>query len=62
MARDIKELVPPILKMSRKLQQDREFLDKNPWTRILPTLPEAPQVWFGQEYKPAGQQEAAAAK
>lgn len=62
MARDIKELVPPILKMSRKLQQDREFLDKNPWTRILPTLPEAPQVWFGQDYKPAGQQEAAAAR
>lgn len=55
METDINELVPPILNLSRKLQQDREFLDKNPWTRILPTLPEAPQVWFGQEYRPVKQ-------
>ncbi|MBD5552889.1 MAG: ammonia-forming cytochrome c nitrite reductase subunit c552, partial [Desulfovibrio sp.] len=50
---DIKKLVPPILTLRRVLQQDREFLDKNPWTKILPTLPKHPQVWFNQEYRPA---------
>ena len=60
MAQDIKKLVPPMLKMSRKLQQDHEFLQQNPWTKILPTFPEAPQVWFGQDYRPVSQQEAAA--
>lgn len=55
MAQDIEKLVPPILHLSRKLQQDRGFLDKNPWTKILPTLPEANQVWFGQDYRPDGQ-------
>ncbi|MDE7240696.1 ammonia-forming cytochrome c nitrite reductase subunit c552, partial [Desulfovibrio sp.] len=60
MAQDIKKLVPPMLKMSRKLQQDHEFLQQNPWTKILPTFPEAPQVWFGQDYRPVTQQEAAA--
>ncbi len=52
---DIKELVPPILTLSRKLQQDRAFLDKNPWTKLLPTLPEAQQVWFGQDYRPVSE-------
>ena len=45
LSKDIKELVPPILEMSRKLQQDPEFLKKNPWTRLLPVLPKAEQVW-----------------
>lgn len=57
MARPIEELVPPILYLSRKLQQDREFLDKNPWTKLLPTLPEAKQVWYGQDYYPNGKPE-----
>ena len=58
LSRDIKETVPPILEMSRKLQQDPEFLKKNPWTKLLPALPKADQVWNGQtrvtpEAKPA---------
>lgn len=52
MSQDIETLVPPILELSRKLQQNRAFLDLNPWTKLLPTLPEAPQVWFGQDYRP----------
>ena len=58
LSKNIKETVPPILEMSRKLQQDPEFLKKNPWTKLLPTLPKADQVWDGQtrvtsEAKPA---------
>ncbi len=49
LAGDIKEIVPPILDMSRKLQQDPEFLQKNPWTKLLPVLPKAEQVWEGQD-------------
>lgn len=41
---DIKKIVPPILTMSRKLQQDRAFLDGDAWLKHLPTLPEAKQV------------------
>jgi len=50
LAGDIKQIVPPILEMSRKLQQDADFLQKNPWTRLLPVLPKADQVWEGQEH------------
>lgn len=49
LAGNIEEIVPPILDMSRKLQQDPEFLQKNPWTKLLPALPKADQVWDGQE-------------
>ena len=49
LAGDIEKIVPPILEMSRKLQQDPEFLQKNPWTKLLPVLPKADQVWDGQE-------------
>lgn len=48
-AGDIKKIVPPILEMSRKLQQDPEFLQKNPWTKLLPVLPKADLVWDGQK-------------
>ena len=48
MAKDIREVVPPILELSRKLQQDGEFLQKNTWTKLLPVLPKADQVWDGQ--------------
>ena len=44
---DIKQIVPPILKMSRKLQQDPEYLKTNPWFAYLKPLPEAEQVWDG---------------
>ena len=50
LAKDIKELVPPILNLSRKLQQDGEFLKQHPWTKLLPVLPEARQVWEGQDF------------
>ena len=49
LAQDIKQLVPPIKEMSRKLQQDPEFLQKNPWTKLLPVLPKADKVWDGQK-------------
>ena len=59
LAGDIKTIVPPIKELSRKLQQDREFLDKNPWTKLLPTFPKADKVWDGQ--KRVGQAPAPAA-
>lgn len=49
LAQDIKQSVPPIKEMSRKLQQDPEFLQQHPWTKMLPTLPKADQVWDGQK-------------
>ena len=49
LAGDIEKIVPPILYMSRELQQDPEFLLKNPWTKLLPVKPKAPRVWKGQE-------------
>ena len=49
LAGDITKIVPPILELSRKLQQDADFLQKNPWTKLLPVLPKADQVWDGQE-------------
>ena len=38
---DIKQVVPPILKMSRKLQQDPEYLKTHPWFAYLKPLPKA---------------------
>ena len=49
LAGDIKQIVPPILNMSRKLQQDADSLKQHPWTQLLPALPKAAQVWDGQE-------------
>lgn len=46
---DIKQIVPPILKMSRKLQQDPEYLKTNPWFAYLKPLPKAEQVWDGNK-------------
>ena len=46
---DIKEIVPPILEFSRKMQQDPAVLQTNPWLKLLPVLPKAEQVWDGQE-------------
>ncbi len=49
LAGDIREIVPPIKEMSRKLQQDPAFLQTNPWLKLLPVLPKADQVWDGQK-------------
>ena len=49
LAKDIKQTVPPIKEMSRKRQQDPEFLQQHPWTKLLPVLPKADQVWDGQK-------------
>ncbi len=49
LAGDIKTIVPPIKELSRKLQQDAEFLQQHPWTKLLPVLPEADLVWDGQK-------------
>jgi nitrite reductase (cytochrome c-552) len=46
---DIKEIVPPIMNHSRKLQQSREHLDSHTWLGYLPLLPEAEKVWDGQK-------------
>lgn len=45
---DIKSVVPPIKEMSRKLQQDPEYLKTHPWLTYLKPLPVAEQVWDGQ--------------
>jgi nitrite reductase (cytochrome c-552) len=49
LAEDIKTLVPPILKHSRKLQQDPAHLASNVWLKSLPLLPPAELVWDGQK-------------
>lgn len=45
--RPIKELVPPIMEHSRKLQQSQAHLDSHVWLKYLPKLPEADLVWDG---------------
>ncbi|MGN1038543.1 MAG: ammonia-forming cytochrome c nitrite reductase subunit c552 [Mailhella sp.] len=45
LAGDIKDIVPPIMKHSRKLQQDPEHLKSHKWLSYLPLLPRAEQVW-----------------
>lgn len=45
---NVQAVVPPILTMSRKLQQDPGYLQTNPWLALLKPLPEAPPVWEGQ--------------
>lgn len=49
LAGDIKQIVPPILKHSRKLQQDPEHMKSHIWLKTLPVLPAANQVWDGQK-------------
>lgn len=49
-AGDINKIVPPIREMSRKLQQDADFLARHPWTKLLPVLPKAELVWDGQKH------------
>lgn len=44
---DIKEIVPPITQMSRKLQQDPEFLQQHKWTKYLKPFPKAERYWEG---------------
>ena len=48
---DITKIVPPILTMSRKLQQDPEFLKTHPWLSLLKPLPPAELVWDGVKHK-----------
>ncbi len=47
LSQDITTLVPPILEMSRKLQQDPEYLKSHKWLDLLKPLPEAQLVWEG---------------
>ncbi len=49
LAEDITTLVPPILEMSRKLQQDPEYLKTHKWLELLKPLPKADLVWEGTE-------------
>ena len=55
LAQDIKSLVPPILKHSRKLQQDPTHLQSHPWLKMLPVFPPAEKVWDGQKKVSAAQ-------
>ncbi len=45
LAGDIKQIVPPILEHSRKLQQSAEHLQSHKWLSYLPKFPEADLVW-----------------
>ncbi|MFQ9866756.1 MAG: hypothetical protein ACLRWP_06820 [Bilophila wadsworthia] len=45
--------MPPILKMSRKLQQDPEYLKTHPWFAYL-KLPAECQMWEGNKEDPVG--------
>ncbi|OQX04670.1 MAG: cytochrome C nitrite reductase [Desulfobulbaceae bacterium A2] len=47
MDKPIKELVPPIMEHSRKLQQSQEHLNSHVWLKYLPKLPEAELIWDG---------------
>ncbi len=47
LAEDINTLVPPILEMSRKLQQDPEYLKSHVWLDLLKPLPEENLYWEG---------------
>ncbi len=49
LAGDIKDIVPPILHHSRKLQQDPEHMKTHKWFEYIPILPEAGRVWDGQK-------------
>ena len=49
LAGDIKQIVPPILKHSRKLQQDPEHMKTHQWFKYIPVLPAANQVWDVQK-------------
>ncbi|MBF0101439.1 MAG: ammonia-forming cytochrome c nitrite reductase subunit c552 [Desulfobacterales bacterium] len=48
LAGDIKQLVPPMMKHSRKLQQDPEHLNTHKWFKYLQLLPKAEKMWDGQ--------------
>jgi nitrite reductase (cytochrome c-552) len=49
LAQDIKTLVPPILKHSRKMQQDAAHMQSHPWLKMVPVFPPAERVWDGQK-------------
>ncbi len=49
LAGDIKEIVPPILRHSRKLQQDPDHMKSHKWFKYLPVLPEADLLWDRQK-------------
>ncbi len=49
LSQDITTLVPPILEMSRKLQQDPEYLKSHTWLNLLKPLPEAQLMWEGDK-------------
>ncbi|MDR0239331.1 MAG: ammonia-forming cytochrome c nitrite reductase subunit c552, partial [Deltaproteobacteria bacterium] len=49
LAQDIKTLVPPILKFSRKMQQDPAVMQSHPWLKMMPVSPPAEKVWDGQK-------------
>ena len=55
LAQDINKLVPPILKHSRKLQQDPTHLQSHPWLQKLSVFPPAEKVWDGQKKVGAAQ-------
>jgi nitrite reductase (cytochrome c-552) len=50
LAGDVKNVVPPVRKHSRKLQQSAAHLASHPWLKYLPQLPASEQVWDGQTW------------
>ena len=49
LSKDIKELVPPIMKHSRELQMDPEHLASHQWLKYLKLTPKAEKVWEGNK-------------
>ena len=45
LAKPIEELVPPIKDLNRKLAQDPQYMQSNPWLKYLPVLPKQDTVW-----------------
>jgi nitrite reductase (cytochrome c-552) len=49
LSKDIKELVPPIMKHSRELQMDPEHMASHEWFKYLKLTPKAEKVWEGNK-------------
>jgi len=46
---DIKQIVPPIMEHSRKLQMDPEHMKTHKWFQYLKLTPKAEQIWDGNK-------------
>ena len=49
LSKDIKELVPPIMKHSRELQMDPAHMASHQWFKYLKVTPKAEKIWEGNK-------------